>query len=70
MDTGAELQGRYRGRIDVHQTQLRVVGHQMTAASLAKLAAARLCFHEPGQKLRTFCDFDVLRLPQGEGVHG
>src|SRR5712692_10408950 len=70
VNTRAEFQSRDRGRIDVHQTQRRVVGHQMTAASLAKLAVARLRFHEPGEKLCTFCDTDVLRLPQGEGVHG
>src|ERR1700744_1584360 len=64
-----ELQGRNYGGVDGHQTERRMVGHQMPAASLAILTVARRRLRELAEILSALGDADVLRFPQREGVH-
>src|SRR5512140_87744 len=47
-----------------------MVGHQMSAASLAVLTVAGGVLGELAEVLRSLGDADVLRLPQRESVHG
>jgi hypothetical protein len=63
MDFRAELQTGYGGRVDVDQSQGRVVGHDVAAACLAELSPAHARLLETSELFRSLRDHDIFRLP-------
>lgn len=67
--TGSEPQAWYGSCIDVDQAQRRMTVYEMATAFRAVLAVAHPCLHEVPDKPGPLFDLQVLRLPQGEGIH-
>src|SRR5450631_1660128 len=69
MDARAELQCRDRRRVNVDQSQRRMVGHQVTPTAPAELPVTGLGLRKLAEKLRALRNPHILRLPEGEGIH-
>src|SRR5215203_4583766 len=67
---GYEVERRDGGCIDVYKAERRMIGHQVTAAAGAILAATELRLLIGGDEFRTFGDTHRIRLPQGKCVYG
>jgi hypothetical protein len=69
VNAGGEGKGRDRRGEYVHETQGRVIGHQVPAALRAILALAEFGLLERRDMLGARCDAHGLWLPEAEGVH-
>ena len=56
------------GRKHVHRLPFRMGGEEVSSARFAEVAVASLGFMENTELVRSFADFQRLRLPEGEGV--
>ena len=56
------------GRIDVHQTKARMVGHDMTATDLAELAGGAFGLVERAYVFFTLRDAHAVGWPQAERI--
>src|SRR5207244_10580000 len=68
MDTGNEIKSRNWCGEHVHETQRRMIGHEMPAALCAILALTERRLLESRDVPGPRCDPHGLRLPEAEGV--